>query len=87
MTAHCGFQSIKSLFYRQDSSSCDVCRGESTTKLPSHLLQQRHLLRLGIFTAAGDAVQVYAAGNTGAGDVGAVGCGRAVNVVLPHRLG
>ena len=51
------------------------------------LLQQRHSFRLGIPTAAGDAVQVYAAGNTGAGDVGAVGCGRAVDVVLPHRLG
>ena len=36
------------------------------------LLEQRHPLCLGISTAASDAVKVYAAGHTGARDVGTI---------------
>ncbi len=45
--------------------SYDLSRSDS-------LLQQRHPLRLGIPAAAGDAVQVYAAGHTGASGVSTV---------------
>ena len=44
----------------------------SLLRITEFLLQQRHPLSLGIPTAAGDAVQVYATGHTGARNVGAV---------------